>query len=88
MRQTRQKGFIEAIVIIIIAIATLSYFGINLRGFFDSPLVRENFKYVFDFATWLWHGYLRTPVLLFWKFFWSLVRPGLEQLQQGNITAP
>lgn len=41
-----QRGFLRTILIIIIAIFILSYFGFDLRKTADSPTTKSNFQYV------------------------------------------
>lgn len=55
MKINRQAGFIKAIIIIIIAIAVLSYFGINM-------------KEIWEFILKIWYRLLETPFKIVWDF--------------------
>ena len=44
---SQQKGLIKMIIIIVIAIAILSWYGVDIKEFFTSPQVQKNFGYVF-----------------------------------------
>jgi uncharacterized membrane protein len=65
----KQQGIIKLIVIIIIAVLVLSYFGINIKNVAESDVGRSNFGYVGELTaklwTWLvglWHQFV-TPYL-------------------------
>lgn len=73
--KNKQQGLIKMIVLIIIAIAVLSYYGIDIKEFFTSPQFQKNFGYVRDFITDIWTTYLAEPVAKLWgiwlKYAWE-----------------
>lgn len=83
------KGLIKMIVVIVIALLILSYFGFNLRTLVDSPTTQENFNYAISFIVDIWNNYLKTPVMYVWndvfiKLIWG---PALEALKDHSVEA-
>jgi hypothetical protein len=56
------QGFIRTILIIIIALLILSYFGLNIRTIVNSPAGSDNFSYVQEVMINVWDNYLKKPV--------------------------
>ncbi len=52
---TKNRGFIKTIIIIVIAIAILSYYKIDLRDIFTSDQFHANLNYVWDFIVRIWN---------------------------------
>lgn len=66
MENTNNRGLIKMIIIIIIAIVILSYYGIDLKNIFTSDQVQKNLGYVWGFVVDAWNlfvQYIWTPVL-------------------------
>ncbi|HRY62511.1 MAG TPA: hypothetical protein P5056_01955 [Candidatus Paceibacterota bacterium] len=68
IKQTQNGGFIKLILLFVVGIIVLSYFGFNLREILNSDAVKNNFLAVWDFLSGLWTNYC---VPLFSKFFTS-----------------
>ncbi len=62
----KEQGFIKFIVIIIIAVLILSYYGINLEEIAKSPAARANFGFIKESVLWIWNVILKTPVMFIW----------------------
>lgn len=54
------------IIIIIIAVAILSYFGVDLKEFFASEQFRKNWGYITNFISEVWVKYLADPASYLW----------------------
>ncbi len=85
-----EGGFIRTIVIIVIAILIVSYFGINLRALVTSPTTQDNITYVTTGVINLWNNYLKAPVTYVWneifiKLIWN---SAIENLKNGNLNVP
>lgn len=65
--QQRSRGFIKTIILIVIALIVLGYFGYNLRDIISSPVVRDNLSYAWDLAIKLWNNFLAAPALWIWN---------------------
>ncbi len=89
-RAGHQGGFIKIIVIIVVALLVLSYFGFNLRSLADSPTTQDNFSYAASTTVNVWSKYLAKPATYVWnEIFLNLIwNPALEQLKHSNTVAP
>lgn len=70
MKINTNRGFVKMVIIIILAIVILSYFGFNLRDIFTSELVQDNLSYVWGFVVKVWDlfiQYIWTPLLSFFN---------------------
>ena len=67
--KNKQGGLIKLIIIIVIAIAILSYYGFDIKNFFTSPQAQKNFGYVWDFITETWTNYLAEPAIKVWGIY-------------------
>ena len=79
------------IIVIIIAIIVLSYFGFDLQAIVESPETQGNLGYVWGLATLLWTDYLMQPVLYFWNnifinLLWETFVSNLERIRDGEPT--
>jgi len=59
MKKRREEGFLEIIIIIILLLVILSLLGVNLRILWENQIIRDNFKFVWDAALFLWSNYLK-----------------------------
>lgn len=88
---TKSRGFIKLILLIIIGLVILGYFGLNIKDILASPVVEENLAYAWELATTVWTNWLQAPaqwvfehiIKLFWQFFLD----GLEGLRDGESAA-
>jgi len=53
-----QKGIIKTIVIVLIGIVFLSYFGIDLEQATKSDLLRKNLSYSWEVVKSTWNNYI------------------------------
>lgn len=87
VRTTRQ-GFVRLIILIVIALILLGYFGVNLKDVLASPVVKENLSYAWELAKDLWTNWLRGPVVWVWdhvlRFLWELFLNGIEGIRNGG----
>jgi hypothetical protein len=82
------RGFIKIILIIVIGLVLLGYFGVNIRDVLASPVVKDNLAYAWDFALRVWDDYLQIPAHWIWehivKLMWDLFVHGLDDLKNGG----
>ena len=80
----------KAIILILIALLILGYFGLNLRQITSSPTFQDNWAFVKGLLVWTWDNILKTPVLFVWN---SLIVPLVSSTshkiieQQASSTA-
>ena len=63
----RGNGFIKTIVIIVIALIILGYFGYNVQDIVNSPMVQKNLNYAWDLVKYVWNNYLKAPTIFIWE---------------------
>jgi len=88
-KDSGQEGIIGWIILIIIAILILSYFGFSLRDLGDDPTTQDNFSFVIEWVRVVWEDYLSGPVTWIWEniieFIWNdLFLANLERLKDGD----
>jgi amino acid transporter len=73
--KNKQGGLIKMIIIIIIAILILSWFGVDIKKFFESEQVKNNLGYVWNYVSGIWHDYLAAPAQKVWdvwiQYIWD-----------------
>lgn len=86
-----QKGFIKWILIIIIALIVLGYFGIDVREVIESPATQNNLNYAERIVSNVWHNYLKEPATYLWgifvKYIWGTAVNNLEKMKNDEPTA-
>jgi hypothetical protein len=83
------RGFIRTIIIIVIALLILSYFGLNIRDIVNSPAGRDNFSYTQEVMIKIWDNYLEKPVTYLWndifiELIWNPAIEALEEMRDGE----
>jgi hypothetical protein len=85
------RGFIKLILLIIVVILVLSYFGISLRKVAQSDTGKDNFSFIGDMAAkgWafivdIWNRYLATSANWIWneiilKYIWGPLSQQLDK---------
>ncbi len=71
--KVREAGFIKLIIIIVVALIVLGYFGFDLQKIIDSPTVHKNLVYMKDLVVGVYENYLARPVSYLWNLFIRLV---------------
>jgi hypothetical protein len=64
MPKNSQKGIITVIILIVVALIILGYFGFDLRRIVESPQVQENLTYAWNL--------IKVPFLWLWNFLMGL----------------
>ncbi len=88
-RKQTNKGLIKAIVVIVIALLVISYYGLNLRDIVNKPTAQDNFSYVQEQAMKTW-GTIKGPVTYVWKdiIVKSLVSGVIDHIVNSTSTRP
>ena len=87
--KNRQGGLslIGLIIVIVIIIAILSWYGFDIKDFFTSPQAQKNFGYVWNFVSGVWSTYLAAPAGKLWdiglQYIWG---PFMDMLKRGDHT--
>ncbi|MDB5238807.1 MAG: protein of unknown function with transrane region [Candidatus Parcubacteria bacterium] len=82
-RMAGNRGFIKTIIIIVIALLAISYYGLNLRSLADSPTTKDNFSYVASTTVNVWNKYLSKPATYVWNqiFLHLIWEPAMGKLR-------
>lgn len=77
------------IIIIIIAIIALSYFGVSLRSLFDNDLFKNNIGYVWRGVVYTWDNFLAGPAEYLWndvfiELIWEPAIDALTKIKNGE----
>ncbi len=91
MKINKQRGIVRTVILIIIALLVVSYFGINLRQLATSPTSESNFSYVWGSVTYVWDTYLKTPATevydLFITYIWDPSIADIQRIDSGQLPA-
>lgn len=73
-----QRGFIKYVILIVIGILILSYFGFDIKKTVESEQSQSNLSYVWGLAVYVWDHFLAGPVIWVWSkiivgFLWNTV---------------
>lgn len=81
-------GLISFIIILIIAIIVLGYFGISIRSIFGGGTSRDNLDYAWQTVKYVWDTYLTVPAYYCWNIFYNLLWRSFvenaERIRQGK----
>ncbi len=89
MLMNTQTGFIKTILLIIIALIVLGYFGFDIRGIIESEQVQKNLFYVWSFVVSVWDNYLQKPIMYLWndifiELIWGTFVENLNQIKEAD----
>ena len=81
---------IKWIIIALIAIIVLSFFGYDLTDIIESPLAQKNLNYVQSGVNYVWEGYLKGPLTYLYKniFIGILWKAFIHNLGRIDAGAP
>jgi hypothetical protein len=85
------RGLIKWLVIILIAVIVLSYFGFDLRAIVGSETTQGNLDYLWGLGVIVWDEYLSQPILYFWNnifmdLLWKSFIENMERIRDGQPT--
>jgi hypothetical protein len=89
----KQKGMsiLGILVLAVVIILVLSYFGISIKSVVESPTGQENINYVGGASKSLWTTYLAEPAAYLWndvwiKIFWKGFISNMERIRDNKPT--
>ncbi len=85
------RGLISWLVIILIAVIVLSFFGFDLKSIIESDLTQNNLGYLWGLGVMVWNDYLSQPILYFWhnifiNLLWDSFVENMERIKAGEST--
>lgn len=85
--KNNQRGLIKLIIIIIIAIAVLSWYGVDIKKFFTSEQALKNFGYIWTYIKEIWSEYLEVPAQKLWVVWLDHIwGPFMDLIGKGGKT--
>jgi len=80
------------IIVIIIALIILGYFGFNIVDVLNSPNVQANLNWAWNIVLIIW-SYISAPIVWLWNTFvvgilWNLIQAGLNQMPPISTSTP
>jgi len=86
-----KRGLVKWIVIVLIAVIVLSYFGFDLKAIIESEGTQNNLGYLWGLGVIVWNEYLSLPILYFWhnifiNLLWSSFVENMERIKNGQPT--
>jgi hypothetical protein len=84
-----KQGIVKTVILIIIALLILSYYGFDLKQTVESPTTQSNFSYATKFVVNVWHTYLERPAKYIWneiflKLIWHSAVTNLENINNNQ----
>ena len=67
--KNKTAGLVKLIIIIIIAVAILSYYNVDIKTFVTSEQFQRNMGYIWSFIKDVWFNYLAAPAQKGWEMF-------------------
>jgi len=68
-------GLIKLIIVAIVVILILSWYGVDIKNFINSPQVQNNFGFIWNFIDGIWTNYLAGPAIKLWgiilQYIWE-----------------
>jgi len=82
---------IKYIILGIILLLVVSYFGFSVQEVVEAPLTQNNFSYVWNGITYVWNQWLAAPILYFWHnifvgLLWNSFIHNLGKINEGAPT--
>lgn len=72
-RKTSSGGFIKLILLIVIALVVLGFFGYDIRDILSAPKVQDNLTYVWGLVVKIWNNFLAEPTQWVWEKISDLI---------------
>jgi hypothetical protein len=84
------QGLIKLLILILIALIVLGYYGVSVRSAVENPTTQDNIGYVTTGAEGVWNNYLKVPATYLWGIFvndiWDPAITNLEAIKNGQPT--
>jgi hypothetical protein len=89
IKSAYSQGLVRTVILIVVAIIVLSFFGFNLRSIVESDLTQDNLGYAKELVVRVWEGYLSKPVLYFWNnifvgLIWESFLRAMQNVRNGE----
>ncbi len=81
--KNKQGGFLNWIILILIVLIILGYYGFDVRKALEKPETRQNISYVTEKVIFVWEKYLKKPTTYLGKdiLLDRVITPLLESIK-------
>lgn len=66
MKMEKQSGFVKLIILLVVVLIILGYFGFNIENILNSPAVSSNLHYVWSLVVAFWSKFILAPITWVW----------------------
>ena len=81
------QGLIKLLILILIALIVLGYYGISIRNAVQNPTTEDNISYVWNGTVYVWDAYLKAPAGYLWNIFINDIwTPAISNLETQQVT--
>ncbi len=85
--RNKRGGFIQTIIIIVVVLIILGYFGFNMAEIIKKPAVERNLVWAGNVAQVTWDRFLSKPAVYVWDTFLSAIgRSAEDRLKSATTT--
>ena len=85
---SRNKGFIQIIIIAVLLVIILSLLGVSLNALFSNTVLRDNFGFLGRWIADIWNAYLGAVFNYLWNIwvtvFWQAFLDAMKGLNPFN----
>lgn len=81
--KNKQGGFLNWIILILIVLIILGYYGFDVKKAIEKPETRQNISYVTEKIVFVWDKYLKKPTIYLGKdiLLDRVITPLLESIK-------
>ena len=88
---TNRGGLVRMVIVIVVILLVISYFGLNLRNLVNAPTTQDNLGYTTGLISTVWNNYLRRPATYLWNnifinLIWEPAINNLTRMKNGEPT--
>ena len=84
----RNTGLIYFLILLVIALVILGYYGFSVRQAVQNPTTQDNISYVWNGAVNIWNTFLKVPATYLWNIFikdvWNPAVSNLGSVKTGQ----
>ena len=82
------RGLVKMLVVILIALLILAYFGLNLRSIVSSPTFQDNWSYITNGLAYIWNTFLKGAFEYLWNhIIVPIVAKNVSDATKAALTA-
>jgi len=81
----KDRGLIKMLILILIALIVLGYYGVSVRQAVQNPTTQDNISYIWNGMVTIWNNYLSAPATYLWNIFFNYIwTPAINNLENAK----